>query len=50
MEGREVFIKFYNSGMTFDEQNVVILQNVKINKKKVSKNAKDQKKSPENIL
>ena len=40
MERREVFVKFYNSGMTFDEQNVVILQNVKITTKKVSKNVK----------
>ena len=37
MERKEIFDNFYNSGMNFDEQNIVITQNVEILGKKTTK-------------
>ena len=36
-ERKEIFYKFYKRGMTFDDQNVVIAQNVQLLEKKVMK-------------
>ena len=41
IERKNIFDNFYNSGMTFDEQNIVITQNVKIVAKKTTKVAKE---------
>ena len=36
-ERKQIFTHFYKSGMTFDEQNVVLVQNIQIKEKKVTK-------------
>ena len=40
-----MFTHFYKSGMTFDEQNVVLVQNIQIKEKKVTKVVTSRAKS-----